>query len=149
MVTGAAVSLISTGAAMVDGFEDSMSPRKPSAPSMRSKCSISAWSWPTAPSSALPDMLLVPRLLWPCGDWRKGSVGQTQRERERERGHAWGGGRIGRSSWPIRRCSVYTLAANTERLLKAQEETEMSPSICSTACLPAATKSERDLLLLW
>lgn len=85
MVTGAVGSLISTGAAMVDGFEDSMSPRKPSAPSMRSKCSISAWSWPTAPSSALPDTLLVPRLLWPCGDWRKGSVSQTQRARERER----------------------------------------------------------------
>lgn len=92
MVTGAAVSLISTGAAMVDGFEDSMSPRKPSAPSMRSKCSISAWSWPTAPSSALPDMLLVPRLLWPCGDWRKGSVGQIQRERERGREDTHEGG---------------------------------------------------------
>lgn len=93
MVTGTAGSLTRAGAAMADGFEGS-SPRKPSAPSMSSKCSISAWSWPTAPSSPLPDLLLVPLLTWPCNDWKKGGVSQGKLKSERGReivhvGIAW------------------------------------------------------------
>lgn len=114
MVTGAAGSLMRAGAAMADAFEDSLSARKPSAPSMSSKCSISAWSWPTAPSSALPATLLVPRLTWLCRDWRKGgrqweAEGQTQTERVcvRERGERVCGDGMRRLSRPIRRRSPF------------------------------------------
>lgn len=131
MVTGAAGSLMRAGAAMADAFEDSLSAWKPSAPSMSSKCSISAWSWPTAPSSALPATLLVPRLTWLCRDWRKGgrqweAEGQTQTESVRERARRACVWEWHEETEPANKTALsvsarYTLAANTELLIKDQE----------------------------
>lgn len=112
----------------MEALEDSLSPRKPPAPSMRSKCSISAWSCPTAPSSALPGLPLVPRLTWPCSDWKAVRVEKQTRASEAERG----GVRVDemrRPNWPIRKfldlspCSSL-ITINTE-LLSAQTQLRM------------------------
>lgn len=160
------------GAAMADAFEDSLSARKPSAPSMSSKCSISAWSWPTAPSSALPATLLVPRLTRPCRDWRKGgrrweAEGQTQTERVsvRERGErVWG---RHEETEPANKAALsasarYTLAVNTELLIKDQEGKHWlfhapAPSCdnvhlqrwSKTLNLPVSVQSSRCEATLW